>query len=64
MEDWQLIASVPNQERVLVYAPQQFPQVFEAIAEPDGSFSDPVYHEWDGTGATHWMPKPAPPARL
>lgn len=62
--EWHPIATVPAGQRVLVYRPffsKDVPTVFEALAEPDGSYGDPVYSEWDGEGATHWMPLPDPP---
>jgi hypothetical protein len=61
--EWKPIETVEPWARVLVYRPDITPdkQVFEALATPDGGYSDPVYAEWDGFGATHWMPLPAPP---
>lgn len=62
MSEWQPISTVPINTRVLVYAPSsKYVKVFEATAYPDGQFFDPVYTEWDGGGATHWMPLPSPP---
>lgn len=65
---WMPIETVPEWERVLVYCPINktgdpscFVHVFEAKAEQNGFFYDPVYSEWDGSGATHWMPLPEPP---
>jgi hypothetical protein len=59
--NWQPIETAPNDERpVLVYVPGERP-VFEAIVTSEGWFYDPTYSEWDGKGATHWMPLPEPP---
>lgn len=65
---WQPIETVPIKQRVVVFVPTHTegngdsdPRVLEAIAEPTGGFYDPVYSEWSGQGATHWMPLPAPP---
>lgn len=62
---WQPITTVPNEGSVLVYVPANkekgISTVFEALAEPNGDFEDPVYSEWDGKGATYWRPLPAPP---
>lgn len=62
MSDWQPIETVPKDVSVLVYDPTGRGHVFEALAQPDGRYYDPVYSEWDGLGVTHWMPLPAPPS--
>lgn len=58
---WQPIETIPDDEelRVLIYDPKH--GVCEARASKNGSYGDPVYWEWDGKGATHWMPLPEPP---
>ena len=63
MTEWNPIETVEPDARVLVFCPRLDPdkQVFEALARPNGEYSDPVYYEWDGTGATHWMPIPSGP---
>lgn len=68
MSEWRPIETVPPGRRVIVFVPgmtvgngDSDARVFEAIAEPDGSYQDPVYSEWNGPGATHWMPLPEPP---
>ncbi len=68
MSKWQPIETVPppgdkGGARVLIYDPT-FDLVMEARAYSDGRFFDPVYWEWDGTGATHWMPLPDPPCAV
>lgn len=58
--EWRLIETLPNDyETVIVFVPGRDP--FEAMACRNGTYEDPVYNEWDGEGATHWMPKPPPP---
>lgn len=63
VQPWNPITTVPQNARVLVFDPAMPSgrEVFEATAKPDGTYHDPVYCEWDGTGATHWMPLPHPP---
>ena len=62
---WQPIETVPMPDkdgygpRVLIYSKQD--GVCEAKAYRDGDYHDPVYFEWTGKGATHWMPLPEPP---
>ena len=59
MAEWQPIETVPTETRVLIFDPTW--RVCEAFADPNGHYFDPRYDEWDGTGATHWMPLPEPP---
>ena len=60
--EWQPIETLSKDEGpVLVFVPGQERAVFEAIATRAGLYFDPTYSEWDGEGATHWMPLPAPP---
>jgi len=62
---WRPIETIPCNDpecSFLIYAPlSPQKQVFEARANKCGAFYDPVYDEWSGTGATHWMPLPEPP---
>lgn len=60
---WKPIETTPDDDRsVLVYVPGSHKEVFEALATKTGRYYDPVYNEWDGDGATHWMPLPKAPA--
>jgi hypothetical protein len=64
MTEWQPIETIDPDLKgsVIVYVPTETNRkVFEAIASPGGGYCDPVYDEWDGKGATHWMPLPEPP---
>ncbi len=62
MSEWQPIETVEEYARVLVYVPKNEDiLVLEALACPNGKYYDPTYNEWDGVGATHWMPLPEPP---
>lgn len=63
-DGWNLIETVTPGDRVIVFAPNADPQVFEAEAYPDGEYKDPVYNEWfsfDHNKATLWKPMPEPP---
>jgi len=63
--EWLPINTLPlGGATVIVYVPRDKRPVFEAEAFPDGSFEDPTYSEWDGNGATHWMPLPMPPEEV
>ncbi len=61
---WQPIETAPDGERVLVFSPGEELAVCEAIVDGGGRYYDPVYLEWDGRGATHWMPLPEPPKEI
>jgi hypothetical protein len=68
MSEWQPLSALPPHQvgighRVIVFAPniRDNGPVFEARLESDGSFEDPHYDRWSGSGATHWMPLPEPP---
>lgn len=67
MNEWKPIETVPTAAsnmdrapRVLIFDPIEN-IVCEARASANGDYYDPVYDEWSGTGATHWMPLPDPP---
>lgn len=63
MNEWQLIKTVPvlpdSGFECIIYSPEVGSR--HAIAYPDGSYHDPVYQEWFGKNATHWMLLPPPP---
>ncbi len=63
MSEWKPIGTVPREGvYAIVYAPSEMGKpTFEAFVFPNGDYSDPCYDEWAGSGATHWMPLPAPP---
>lgn len=57
---WQPISTVENGSEVLIFDPKHR-KVYHALAWKNGEYADPIYTEWDGSGATHWMPLPKPP---
>jgi hypothetical protein len=64
--EWQPIETAPmdGETRVLVYHPGGYHEVCEARlwrSRDEIVYQDPVYDEWNGSGATHWMPLPEPP---
>lgn len=62
MSKWRDISTVTDGDRVIVFVPSQAERpVFEAEVNRDGKYWDPVYYEWDGSGATMWQPLPEPP---
>lgn len=60
MSEWQPIETIEDGSEVVIFDPK-YGKVFHAVAWKNGDYADPIYSEWDGIGATHWQPLPAPP---